>query len=334
MSKLYPSLKVEVVRGQLVESFHEVAAIVVGEDGKVVAAYGDPDQVVFPRSALKPFQTFPLLATGTAQALNFSDKEVALACASHSGEDEQVQVIAKLLQRLGLRVSDLECGVHPPSHLQSANELILRREAPTALHNNCSGKHVGMLATAIHFHEPIHGYSQSSHPVQIRVRAAIEAICGVTLAPDKAAIDGCALPAYMMSLRALASGVQRLTNPRGLEPEMQFAAARILKSALEHPYFIAGSGKYCTEMMKLLDRNALIKTGAEGIMIAAFPTQKLALALKVKDGNIRASEAATTYLMSKLLPAKLAEKITPFQKIETKNWNGQVTGFIECVGVD
>src|SRR5215210_6853486 len=136
---------VEVMRGALTESRHRGAVAVVDADGATVLALGDVIRPVYPRSAVKPLQALPLIENGAAERYGFGDEELALACASHGGEAAHVEIAARMLARAGLDESALECGAHWPSHQPSAQALARSGATPSALHNNCSGKHAGFL---------------------------------------------------------------------------------------------------------------------------------------------------------------------------------------------
>src|SRR6185436_1012209 len=195
---------VEVVRGALAESRHRGAVAVVDADGATVLALGDVARPVYPRSAVKPLQALPLIESGAADRFGFGDEEIALACASHGGEPPHVAVAARMLARAGLEAGALECGAHWPSHQPSSQALARSAAAPSALHNNCSGKHAGFLCVACAAGVDHCSYVGPSHPVQREVRAALESLTGVGLSEDQCGIDGCAIPTFAVPLTALA----------------------------------------------------------------------------------------------------------------------------------
>ena len=199
-----PPILIEVTRGDLVESRHAGSAIVVDAAGKVVAAWGDPERPVFGRSAIKPLQALPLVESGAAEHFALGDAELCIACGSHGGEPEHTRLVEAWLSRLGLSPAALECGCQLPLHEPSAHALLRAGVAPGPQHNNCSGKHTGMLTHTVHRGEPTPGYIRPEHPSQQRVRAALEAMTGLNLATAPRGIDGCGLPQYGMPLRAMA----------------------------------------------------------------------------------------------------------------------------------
>src|ERR1043165_7555117 len=187
---------VEVLRGALVESRHCGSVAVVDADGATVLALGDAARPVYPRSAVKPIQALPLIESGAAEKYSFGDPEIALACASHGGEPAHVEVASRMLGRAGLDSGALECGAHWPSHQPSSQALARSTGAPSALHNNCSGKHSGFLCVACAAGVDHRGYVNAEHAVQREVRAALESLTGVGLSADQCGIDGCSIPTY------------------------------------------------------------------------------------------------------------------------------------------
>jgi L-asparaginase II len=274
------TIVIEVRRGGLTESIHRVHAVVCDADGKVVAVWGDPQHPTFPRSAVKPVQALPLLETGAAAAFGLGGEEIALACASHSGETMHVERVRSWLGRIGLTESDLECG------------------APTAtpgpLHNNCSGKHAGFLTVARHLGLPTRGYVGHDHPVQRLVSAAVVELAGCGAAPW--AVDGCSIPTYRLPLAAIATAMARLASPA---PHRAAAAATIVASMLAHPQLVAGSHRFDTQFMDTVHRIA-VKGGAEGVHAAILPSRGLGVAVKVEDGAGRASEPALLTVLDRL----------------------------------
>jgi L-asparaginase II len=295
-----PPLVVEATRGPLVESRHLVDAALVDAAGAVVEAHGAIDDPVYPRSACKPLQALPLVESGAADAFGLSQRELALACASHNGEPVHVEAVLAWLARLGLSDDDLECGAHLPRQEPVLAEFVRSGAALRQAHNNCSGKHAGMLTTAVHLGEPTRGYIGREHPAQRRVAAAMGELCGVRLAAF--GIDGCGIPAFALPLRALALGMARLPG--------RPAGRRIVEAMIAEPYMVAGRGRACTELMQAANGAVALKTGAEGVYMATLPAQGLGVALKARDGAGRGAEIAVAMLLGRLgaLPQELARR--------------------------
>jgi L-asparaginase II len=291
---------VGVWRGPLVESRHAVACAVGDASGGRVAAWGDVEQPVYPRSAVKPLQAIPLVETGAADRFGLGDAELALAAASHNGEPRHVAAVQAWLARQGLGAGDLECGCHWPYREATARELAAAGETPSALHNNCSGKHAGMLTTARHMGEPTAGYVAKDHPVQRRVAAALGAMCGQPLEAAPCGVDGCAIPAFAMPLQAIAVGMARFGAPDRLPPARAAACRRIAGAMAAQPYMVAGAGRLCTALIEAANGRVIAKVGAEGVYAAAVPGLGIGLALKVADGAGRAGEVALLAVLERL----------------------------------
>jgi L-asparaginase II len=288
---------VDVARGAMVESRHRGRYVVADIDGRIVAAGGDIAAPVFPRSAIKFLQALPLVESGAADAFALGAAELAIACASHGGESRHVETVAAWLARIGLGPGDLECGAHMPSAAAAAEVLIRAGTKPSALHNNCSGKHAGMLATCLHLGEPTRGYIAPEHPQQRRVVAAFEAMLDLDLARAPRGVDGCGLPQIGIPLAALAAGIARFGAPVKLPAARADACRRLAAAILAEPFMLAGTGRFCTRAIEACGGKAVIKTGAEGVYVAALPAQGLGIALKIDDGAARAAEVAMGHLL-------------------------------------
>ena len=283
---------VEVTRGAATESFHRGSAVVVDHRGRMVRFWGDMNASIYPRSAVKPLQAIPLVRTGAARALGVTGEELALACASHSGEPVHTAAVHEWLKRLGYSAQDLECGVHPPTDRQTRHELIRQGREPSALHNNCSGKHAGFLTVCRHLGFPAPGYVRADHPVQALVRDALAELSGCSLHDTAPGVDGCGIPVFAIPLRGLAAAMAKFADPAGLDDSTAGAMWTIRDAMTGHPYMVAGRDRFCTSMMQALGPNVLVKTGAEGTCCAAVVDQGLGIAVKIDDGASRASQTA------------------------------------------
>ncbi len=290
-------LLVEVTRGEQVESRHRAALAVVDAEGAVVLSAGDFDLPVYARSAIKSLQAIPLVESGAADAFQVSEEELAMACASHSGEPRHVETARAWLARLGLSVDDLECGPQLPGHEPSLTALLGAGQQPTPAHNNCSGKHSGFLTLARHLDVPTRGYVNYEHPVQQRILGVLEAMTGLDLGRAPRGIDGCGIPVIGIPLGNMALAMARFGRPDDQPEARQAACARIRRAVAAHPFMVAGSGRFDTRVMEVTGEKALIKTGAEGVYCASFPELGLGAAIKVDDGAGRAAEI----LMGRLL---------------------------------
>lgn len=288
---------VQLWRGGMLESTHRGHIVVCDEAGQVVQAWGDPERIIFPRSSCKMIQALPLVESGAADAAGLTDAHLALSCASHQGQQLHVDMAGRWLADLGLGETDLRCGAHEPYDRTERNRLIRADEAPCQLHNNCSGKHSGFLTANKHLRGGSE-YIEIDHPLQRAIRAATEEVTGETVAGY--GIDGCSAPNFAMSLAGLGRAMARFAVASEGGDTRQRAMARLRRSMAAHPDLVAGDGRACTELMQAMGGKVALKTGAEAVFVAMLPEQKLGIAMKIEDGNTRASEAALVGVLTML----------------------------------
>jgi L-asparaginase II len=281
----------ETVRGNWVENRHRGAFAVVDASGRIIASAGDIERPVFPRSAIKSMQALPIFAREAEGKFHHTAEELALACASHHGEDAHVQTAIGLLARIGLSAADLECGAHLPTNGAAREALRAAGLEPSPLHNNCSGKHSGMLSVALAMGVPTKGYVGREHEVQRVVRSAVEAVIGEPLHEDRCGTDGCSIPTFAAPLRAFAFGFARMATGQGIAPELAAASQRLFDAATSHPHLVAGTGHADTLIMEAFGGRLMQKVGAEGVQCGAIRDKGWGYALKCDDGNIPASQA-------------------------------------------
>ncbi|WP_210485572.1 asparaginase [Microvirga antarctica] len=315
---------VEVVRGHSVESRHRGSLCVVQADGATVFSLGDVDRPVFPRSAVKALQALPLIESGAADQFGLTDAEIALACASHSGEERHAATAASMLAKVGRDVGCLECGSHWPMGEAANRALAASGGTPNALHNNCSGKHAGFVCLASASGDDPAGYVTAAHPVQQRVRAALEDITGACHDEEAGGIDGCSIPTYAIPLPAMAFGFARFGTGVGVSADTAKAAARIRKAVALNPFMVAGTDRFDTKVMEILGERAFVKVGAEGVYCAALPELGYGIALKIDDGATRAAEIAMAALLLRYLKLDDTEAaaIGRLAAPDNLNWNG------------
>ncbi|MCZ4089976.1 asparaginase [Sinorhizobium psoraleae] len=319
---------VEVTRGNLVESRHRGTVIVVDSDGNTVFSLGDTDAAIFPRSACKAMQALPLVESGAADAYRFGAKALALACASHSGEPEHVALAAEMLAAAGRDVDALECGAHWSFDQKTLIAQARSIEAPSTLHNNCSGKHAGFVCACCHSGTEVRGYVGYDHPIQQEIRGVMESLTGAILARDNCGVDGCSIPTYAVPLKGLAHGFAKMATGAGLAAERSRASRRLVEACMAEPFYVAGTKRACTRLMKAAPGRIFAKTGAEGVFCAAIPEKGVGIALKCEDGTTRAAEA--------MIAATLARFFADEPQIHTalmaqanhpmRNWNGMHVG--------
>ena len=326
---------VEVMRGNAVESSHRGALVVLDADGAVLASLGDIDVPVFPRSAVKVLQALPLVASGAADQLALSDEELAIACASHNGEEIHARTAARMLAKAGLDASALECGTHWPYLDSAARALAAQGREPSALNNNCSGKHAGFLCLACALHGGVdlrqytRGYVKAEHPVMREVTAALQATTGFDLTRTAQGTDGCSIPTYAVPLRHLAHAFARIGSGIGLSDAHARAAKRLRAAVAKAPFMVAGTGRFDTRVMERLGERVFCKVGAEGVFCAALPERGLGVAIKIDDGNnARACEVVMAAVIEAFVALDDAEAsfMRSLSELRVTNWNSIEVG--------
>jgi len=272
-------------RGELVESVHRGRFAAYDPRGDVLEALGDPEAYVYLRSAAKPFQALPLILSGTADAFGLTNKELAVACASHNAEEPHLAAVRSILEKAGLSEDDLQSGVHPPMYEPADAKLIRRGEEPRPIHSNCSGKHSGMLAVCVHEGYETLDYRDPGHPLQRRILGLIAEVCGVENDEVLIAGDNCGVPAFALPLRSFATGLARMATGEELPDHLVEAALRIRDAMRAHPFMVAGTGRFDTEIMERT--YLLVKGGAEAVLAVGNP-EGWGMVLKISDGSQRA----------------------------------------------
>lgn len=325
---------VRIRRGGEIESQHRGSWVLTDSSGKVLDGTGEFSRPVFVRSTVKSLQALPLLETGAAERFGFSDLEIALALASHNAEARHTEVVAGLLARLGLAESDLQCGAEPPADPETRARLRAEGKNPTALHNNCSGKHAGFLALALHLGAPQERYLDPTSPGQTLVRDAVLAMSGVKSADLTSAIDGCSAPTFRMPLSGLATAFARLSNPGRLERPRREACERMVASVAAHPEMIAGVHKrICTDIGRVTKGRIFPKIGGDAVYGIGVCGADRGLAIKIDDGSNRGLHPAVVALLSRFgfISGPEADALAPWRQVTIRNWAGLVVGRTEVL---
>jgi L-asparaginase II len=331
---------VEVWRGPLVESRHRGHLIAVNGLGETVASLGNPEAVTFLRSSGKPFQTIPVIGSGAADHFQFTEREVAIACGSHSGESIHVETVRAMLAKIGLDESALKCGAHEPFSVDVSRQLIRDQQAPSVLQNNCSGKHAAMLALAKHIGAPIETYDEPANPVQQMILKTVSQFSNVPVEDIAIGVDGCAVPVFGMPVRAMALAYARLIAPSpDLEEPTRAACQRIVKAMTTCPEMVGGTkNRLDTELTRAGGGRLISKIGAEGVYtVGVLPSgdwpHGLGLALKVEDGDDhRARPPAVIDALRQLgvLAASDLESLSTYSPIVVKNRRGDHVGEVRA----
>jgi L-asparaginase II len=312
MNAARPAIAATVYRGPAVENTHLAHVAVVDAAGRLLYGFGNPHRPTLPRSAIKPAQALAVLETGALERFGFTDADLALMCASHNSEDFHVERARSMLAKAGASEADLRCGGHPPISDDVLRAWIKRDFQPTPACSNCSGKHAGMLAAARAIGADIDGYQLEGHPLQQRVKQTVAQLCGLHDDEVQWGIDGCNLPTPSFALDRLARVFAKLADAanRGEHTSPRDAAlARIYGAMTAHPELVAGTGRFCTALMRAFDGAVVGKVGADasyalGVRDAAYGPNgergPLGIAVKVEDGTVIPLMAIVVELLHQL----------------------------------
>jgi L-asparaginase II len=290
-----PPVLIEVTRGARIESCHRGQIVVIDAQGNLCHSLGDPEVQVCMRSLAKPFQALPVLTTGAAEAFGFGAEELALFSGSLSGQDFQVELVKRVLERLKLPPEVLQCGAHPPLHRPSAHALAKAGEKPSPLHHTCAGKHSAMLTLCVHHGWSLDNYLDRDHPVQKLILGAVARMVGVPPPQITVAVDGCGAPVFYVPLKNIALGYARLA---AVQPDSP--GGILMAAILAHPKLIAGDGRLETTAMEALPGKLFAKSGSEGGYGLSLMEKGLGVAFKIEDGAVRALNPTVVAILEQL----------------------------------
>ncbi|MBS1190950.1 MAG: asnA [Rhodocyclaceae bacterium] len=314
-------------RGDGVESVYYGSIAVATAAGELLGGVGDTAFPVFTRSALKPFQALPFVAGGGPGRFGFSSRQVALLCASHSGEPRHVAAVADMLARIGCSAADLQCGSHVPLFYSATGAQLPPNLEPTPLQHNCSGKHTGFLAWCRQHGEPTGDYLDPGHPVQQAVRHTLADMVGCPESAIPMGIDGCSAPNYALPLARLAQAYARLATPG--QPGAEGAAlATLFRAMTAHPEMISGEARNDLFLMQAGAGDWVAKGGAEGVQAIGVASRGLGIAIKIADGSPRAVQVAVAAAIAQLGLADFSREdaLGRWQAGEIRNYAGRRTG--------
>ena len=319
-------------RGDSTESVHYGSVAVTDAEGNLLHSAGDPQAPMFTRSSLKPFQAMPVLASGADRAFGFGQRELALMCASHSGEPRHVEVVSAMLQTIGCGADDLQCGKHVPYFYQYLDRAPEPGATYSTLQHNCSGKHSGMLAHCRHCGHPIANYLDPQHPLQQAIRRSVAHFTGTPEAALRSGTDGCSAPNYALPLAGLAQAFAKLTASAD-DPEYGEAPARLFDAMSAHPELVSGERRNDLALMQTGGGDWATKVGAEGVQGIAVKSRGIGIAIKIADGNARALFPVTVAVLQQLglLPDPAATPLAVYHEPLQRNLRGTVTGKIQPV---
>lgn len=328
------SAAVVVYRGEVVESTHQASIAVVDGEGQLTHYFGEPEQLVQTRSSIKAFQSIPLHTSGAAERFGFSGEEFALMCASHNGSDEHRRVALSILTKAGLTADALQCGAHLPISMRINNRYPTQGEDTDPLRHNCSGKHSGFLALAVHLGQNPATYLEPTGEVQSRVRAALAHCCDVDEISLKPAIDGCSAPNYAVPLVNLAIGFMRFANAKSDNVKIRSALSVIRAAVYEHPEMVSGEKRLDLDLARSFPGNVVCKVGAEGVEGIGFQHPSMGIAIKIHDGNERAQGPIIVSTLKQLgLVRNISDfpLLKPYEEPVVRNYRKLETGRIAAV---
>jgi L-asparaginase II len=335
-----PVILANVIRGETVESVHRGHVIAIDGGGKTMMSLGTPDVVTFFRSACKPFQAMPFITSGACDELGYSDEEIALACASHSGEARHVRIAQLMLERAGLTEAHLRCGSHLPFNEKEAERMQRAGEYPTQLHNNCSGKHAAMVVFAKHIDADLATYDSIDNPIQQSILEMISLFTEVPVKKIQTGVDGCAAPNFALPLSSMAKSFINLISPPETFPrEVRDACSRIVSAMTSFPELIGGVERLDTMLMQAAEGKIISKVGADGVWLCAvLPSEKwpsgLSIAVKVEDGDDRRARPVVAVELLKRFGILAADDLPELSPMAIKNRRGDVVGRIEAAADD
>ena len=326
----------EVIRGETVESVHRGHLIIL-DGGETLFKIGEPETVTFFRSAAKALQAIPCITSGAAEHFNFGEREIALACASHSGEKMHTTLAAEMLEKCGLSESDLKCGSHLPFNEKTADEMIRADEKPTQIHNNCSGKHAAMLAFAKFINADTATYEHRENPVQQEILKTISLFTETPTGEIKIATDGCAAPNFAVSVRAMARSFAKLVNPpESFDEKLKTACQKIIEAKMKFPELVGGTERLDTLLMRAGRGKFISKIGAEGVWLCSvLPSEKfprgLGIALKIEDGDDKRARAVVSVEILRQLGIFGADTLKEISPMPILNRRNDIVGKVQTV---
>lgn len=315
-------------RGKIEDLYTFGSIAVVDKDGKIVYSAGDPKEVSFPRSSAKLIQAMVPLSLGAKEKFNLSHEEIAQICASHSGEDFHIKTVTGILKKIGLDERALKCGPHYPFKPEVELRMKVNNEKPRDIHNNCSGKHSGMLAAAVLMKASTDDYYKPQHPVQQKIREMIELICDYKIPDDNISVDGCGVPVHSLPLYNFAFGMARMADYKNLPQNLSTHAKDIIDSITACSEYTSGTDRIDHLLVKKYPGKLVVKSGANGYFGGLLPDKKYGIAVKTYDGISKTRDIVLVHLLKKLGVIDKAdyEYFDNLADKNIKNHRGEIAG--------
>jgi L-asparaginase II len=320
---------VELRRAEVLESFHRGVICVVDENNQVVYSKGDIQQVCYPRSAMKFFQHIPLITSGIFESYGFTNQQLAVMCGSHNGESTHTSVVKTILDKIELNEESLKCGAQPPTLKKDYHQLIRNNQEPQPIHNNCSGKHAGFLAWSKFKNSETGSYLSPEHPLQKEIRDVVAKFYEMDSSELKLGMDGCSAPTFAMPVFNQAIAFKNLVSPPlRFDDKIRNAANKIVDAVTEFPDMVAGTQRYCTDLMRVTKGRIVGKTGADGVYCIGIPSKKWGISIKIDDGKMGPQYQVAQELLKhlNLITSEEVAELEKYREFEMKNFAGNVTG--------
>ena len=314
-------------RSGLVEAEYRGTICIVNAKGRRLFEWGDANAYTYPRSAMKLIQVLPLLESGAADQFGFSDDEIAVMCASHSSEQRHLDIVRSIFDKTQIPIEHLQCGTHTPLSESRFEEIARAGERLTPLHNNCSGKHSGFLALAKFLGCDLAGYRDAQHEVQIQVREAVCDICQIEENALHTGVDGCTAPNYAMPIYHLAWGIAKMSQPTN-DSIRGRATDRMRQAMMSHPWMVAGTNRFCSDMMQVAQGRVVGKLGAAGFYVMGFPPNGIGVAIKIDSGitGPQYNVAMAVLRTSKILDDEALTRLESYERTPIYNCRREEIG--------
>lgn len=319
---------VHVYRGDYLESVHYGSVAVVDVCGTLLHEVGDAYCKTFMRSSAKPIQAMPIIFSGAQDKYNFTSDELAVMCASHNGEDIHVNTVRSILKKIGVAEEKLSCGTHMPYYKPSADALIREGKEPLPVQCNCSGKHSAMLALSAYYGWDMDTYIQVDHPCQQMMIDTMSEVTDVPRDDFWLGIDGCGVPVFGLPLYNMALAYARLSRPDVLSEKYSKPAEILAQAMYTSSMLVAGTGRFCTDLMRVMQGKVVAKTGAEAVYTVGIMDKGIGIAVKVSDGGARGKELVVLKVMEDLglITQDELAQLDKYRNPIVKNHHQMITG--------
>ena len=293
-------IHVDFIRGRVIESTHKVKALVTNVDGKILLSTNNDNDFFFPRSSIKIFQAIPFAMSGAAKKYKLNRKQIALACASHKGEEFHISELKKWISKIKLKTKNLQCGIHGPLDKTASEKIIYSRKKFNELHNNCAGKHLAMLTSCLFNNHNITNYLDFNHPHQKKIRKVFNKFTETKISKKNFSLDGCSAPQYSFQIKSMSKALNNLIKCYNSDLEYSIPTRILINSTLKYPNYVGGTNSFDTKVIASSKNKIFCKHGAEGVFLFVHLKKGISGVVKVTDGNERAIPITIINIFKKL----------------------------------